>query len=103
MVSRAVKFEAVDGEKIIGRGFLYLVKNELHEKPYGLLEDVFIDEDYRSRGVGTDLVKAIIAEAGKSGCYKLVGTSRHSRTELHKWYDKLGFKNYGLEFRMDLI
>lgn len=103
IVSKAIKFEAVDGEKIIGRAFLYLINNELHEKPYGLLEDVFVVEDYRSRGIGTDLVKAIIEEAKNSGCYKLVGTSRHSRAEVHEWYKKLGFQDYGKEFRMDFI
>ena len=101
--SKAIKFEAVDGEKIIGRAYLYLIYNNLHEKPYGLLEDVFVIEDYRNKGIGTDLVKAIIEEAKKIGCYKLVGTSRTSRINVHKWYEKLGFQDYGKEFRMDFI
>lgn len=101
IISKAIKFEAVDGETIIGRAFLYLIKNGLHEKPYGLLEDVFVDENYRSKGIGTDLVKAIIEEAKNLGCYKLVGTSRTSRLNAHEWYEKLGFQDYGKEFRMD--
>ena len=44
-----------------------------------------------------------IEEAKKQGCYKLVGTSRHGRDKLHKWYEELGFKNYGLEFRINLL
>lgn len=99
--SKAIKFEMKDKDNVVGRAFLYLIYNDLHGKPYGLLEDVFVDEDYRGKGIGTKLVQVVIEEAKKRKCYKLVGTSRHSRTELHKWYEKLGFENYGLEFRMD--
>lgn len=100
--SQAVKIIAEDNGKIVGRAYLYLIYNDLHKEPYGFLEDVFVDENQRGKGTGTKLVKSIIAEAKKRGCYKLVATSRKSREQIHKWYIKFGFEDYGCEFRMNL-
>ncbi|MFO7807554.1 MAG: GNAT family N-acetyltransferase, partial [Candidatus Moraniibacteriota bacterium] len=82
--------------------FLYTIKNDLHNKPFGLLEDVFVEENARGKNVGTSLVKEVIAAAQKENCYKLIATSRHSREKVHELYKKLGFYEQGLEFRVDL-
>lgn len=100
--SKAIKFEIKDGKKQLGRGFLYLIKNGLHKEPYGLMEDIFVDESQRGKGLGTLLVSAMIAEAKKRKCYKLIGTSRHSNKGAHKLYTKLGLNKHGVEFRIDL-
>lgn len=98
----AMQFTAEEEGKIVGRAYLYLIYNSQHEEPYGLLEDVFVDEAFRGAGIGTELVKVVIEEAKARKCYKLIGTSRHSRKEVHEWYKRLGFQEFGLEFRMDL-
>ena len=95
------KFIAEIDGKQVGRAFLCLIYNELHKEPYGLLEDVFVDGEYRSHGIGRELVKAIIEEAKAQGCYKLVGFSRYSREQIHRFYKSLGFQDYGVEFRID--
>ena len=66
------------------------------------MEDVFVAKSFRGSEIGSKLVKHLIKEAKRQGCYKIVGTSRHSRDKVHSLYQKLGFKNHGLEFRMDL-
>lgn len=100
--SAAIKIIATDNGRVLGRAYLYLIYNDLHQEPYGLAEDVFVENSERGKGVGTELVKAIIAEAREQKCYKLIGTSRDSRGDVHDWYESLGFKRYGVEFRMDL-
>ncbi len=100
--SKAIKFEVKDGRKTIGRAYLYIIKNDLHKKPYGLLEDLFVEEAYRKQGLGTKLLIKVISEAKKRKLYKLIGTSRTSRMKAHKFYEKYGFKKYGYEFRMNL-
>src|SRR3989338_8212052 len=98
-----IKFVAEQDGKIVGRAFLYVLKNELHQNPrWGFLEDVFVEEEYRKHGIGSRLVEADIAEAKFQGSYNLICTSRNEKPELHSYYEKFGFKNYGLEFRMDL-
>ena len=90
-----------DGEEV-ARAYLYVLKNDLHEVPFGFLEDVFVDESLRGRGLGTELLKEVFKMAKISKCYKIVATSRHERPKVHALYERLGFKNRGLEFRMDL-
>ncbi len=98
----AVKIIVEDNGKIVGRAYLYLINNDLHKEPYGLLEDVFVEENQRGKGTGTKLVQAVIDEAKKRDCYKLIATSRKSREQVHEWYLKFGFEDYGCEFRMEL-
>jgi len=90
-----------DGNEI-ARAFLYLMTNDLHEKPFGLMEDVFVDESKRDEGLGTRLVDEIVKAAKESRCYKLIATSRDSRPKVHDLYRRLGFADHGREFRMDL-
>lgn len=100
--SKAIRLSVEDNGQEVGRIFLYLIKNDLHETPYGLFEDIFVEESHRSQGVGKQLVAALIEEAKKQGCYKIVACARYSRPEVHAWYERIGFKDYGKEFRLDL-
>src|SRR5581483_9973535 len=97
--SKYIKIEVVEGSKKVGRAFLYLIYNDLHKRPYGLMEDVFVDEAMRGQGLGTKLVKEIINLAKKHQCYKLIATSRTSRPKVHKLYSRFGFQRHGVEFR----
>lgn len=87
--------------KEIARAYLYLMKNDLHEKPFGLLEDVFVQEECRNFGYGVKLIKEVIKTAKQKNCYKLIATSRFERENVHSLYGRMGFKPHGLEFRMD--
>lgn len=100
--SSGVKISAVEDGREIGHCYIYLIKNDLHAEPYALLEDVYVEESSRGKGVGTTLVKKAVELARELGCYKIIATSRFGREEVHRWYEKLGFKLYGYEFRMDL-
>ena len=86
----------------VGHAYLYLLKNDLHIRPFGFLEDVYVDSNYRGEGIAKELLEAVLDEAQKR-CYKLIATSRNcgTRQVVHKWYIRLGFKNYGTEFRMN--
>ena len=90
-----------DGTEV-ARAFLYIMENNLHKEPFGFLEDLFVDESLRGQGIGTELLNMVILEAKNQGCYKLVATSRHERELVHKMYEKAGFENFGIEFKMYL-
>ena len=89
-----------DGKEA-ARAYLFVMWNSLHAAPFGLLEDVYVDESLRGQGLGTQIVNAVIAEAKAQGCYKLVATSRYTRPKVHELYERLGFKDHGKEFRID--
>ena len=98
---KGIRFSTeVDGEEV-GRAFLYILFNDLHEEPFGFLEDVYINKSSRGQGIGTKLLNKVINEAKRNECYKIVATSRYSRPKVHKLYDRLGFKKQGIEFRLD--
>ncbi|MFA7654304.1 MAG: GNAT family N-acetyltransferase [Candidatus Magasanikbacteria bacterium] len=99
--SQAIKITAEEGGKVLGRASVFLIYNDLHAEPYGLLEDVFVEEVARGKGLGTSLVQAVIEEAKIQGCTRLIANSRYTRPEVHKMYEKIGFKDYGKEFRID--
>lgn len=98
---QAIKISISEDDKEIGRVRLYVLFNELHEKPFAFMEDLFVDEENRKKGLGEKLVAAAVEEAKKNNCYKFIFTC--SREELFGWYEKLGFKKVGVEFRMDLV
>ncbi len=100
--SYAIKFTVKENNEVIGRARLYILFNDLHAEPYGFLEDLFVNEEHRGKGIGKQLINALINEAKSQKCYKIIGTSRHARPEVHAMYEKIGFKDYGKEFRMDL-
>ena len=99
---KGIKVFIKDGEKEIARAYLYIFYNGLHEEPFGLLEDVYVDENFRGKGLGTRVVNKVIELARKNKCYKLIATSRHSRPKIHELYRKIGFEDWGREFRMNL-
>ena len=100
--ARGIRFSIVNADGEVARAYLYVMTNDLHEAPFGLLEDVFVAESERGGGLGTALVNEVIAAAREAGCYKLVATSRASRPKVHELYERLGFASHGLEFRMNL-
>lgn len=96
-----IRFSINEGGREVARAYLYMMTNDLHKAPFGLLEDVFVEEAQRGKGLGTTLVNEIIAAARESGCYKLIATSRSSRPKVHDLYEALGFEKHGVEFRMN--
>lgn len=98
---RGYTYKAHHDDVEIGRATLYILENELHSRPFGLLEDVFVNEKYRGSGVGTQLTEHVIKKARDHGCYKLICTSRYTKPKVHQLYTRLGFKDHGKEFRID--
>ncbi|MEK6760810.1 MAG: GNAT family N-acetyltransferase [Nanoarchaeota archaeon] len=97
--SKAFRFSRLEEGVEIGRAYLFIIRNDLHEKPYyGLLEDVFVHEKYRKIGVAKKLIGEIIEEAKRQECYKLI---LRCNPNLREFYNSLGFKEVDkLEFRM---
>jgi GNAT superfamily N-acetyltransferase len=101
--SEGLRFAIDQDGREVARAFLYLAENDLHPgRVFGLLEDVFVDESVRGSGLGVAMVNHVISVARRRGCYKLIATSRHERSRVHDLYRRLGFAEWGREFRMDL-
>lgn len=95
------KFYVEQNGREMARAYLYILTNDLHERPFGFMEDVFVDEFLRGQGIGSKIVKKVIEEAKRRNCYKLICTSRYEKPRVHELYQKLGFADHGKEFRID--
>jgi len=99
--AEGLKFYIIEKGVEVARAYLYLLKNDLHDMPFGFMEDVYVNESKRGSGLGSKLVKSLIEEAKDRGCYKLICTSRYQKPEVHRLYGGMGFKDHGKEFRID--
>ncbi len=91
----------MDG-KVIATGVIYLIQVPIRGVPYAFLEGIVVDKSLRGKGFGTEFFKEILAVCKHLNCYKILFTSGADREDAHRFYEKLGFKKWGLEFRMDL-
>lgn len=99
----SLKITAGENDVVFGWAILCIIANDRHAEPYALLENVYVEMEHRGKGIGKKLINLLIEEAKNRGCYKLLATSRRTKPEVHALYEKFGFKNWGVEFRMDLI
>jgi ribosomal protein S18 acetylase RimI-like enzyme len=57
----------------------------------GLIEDVRVASQFRSRGVGEQLVQWAVAEARGRGCKLVELLTHHTRIDAQRFYERLGF------------
>jgi diamine N-acetyltransferase len=67
------------------------------------LDDLYIQPEYRGKGIGTDLIRQIIGKAKETGCHKV-------RWQVSKWnrpaidfYRKIGAEINDVEQNCDLV
>ena len=87
---------------IVGTATIYYIKVAARGKPYALLEGLVVDRKQRHLGIGSKLFKECVEVAKRKNCYKMIFTSGADRKDAHDFYEKLGFKKWGYEFRMNL-
>lgn len=56
-----------------------------------LIEAVHVDQAYRSKGIGSQMMKWAIETAKKRNCRRLQLTSDKKRQDAHRFYERLGF------------
>ena len=57
----------------------------------GLIEDVRVASDRRSRGIGEQLVQWAVAAARSHGCALVELLTHHTRVDAQRFYERLGF------------
>ena len=57
----------------------------------GLIQDVRVASDCRSRGIGEQLVQWAVAEARARGCKLVELLTHHTRVDAQRFYERLGF------------
>ncbi|GAA2587455.1 MULTISPECIES: GNAT family N-acetyltransferase [Streptomyces] len=67
-----------------------------------IIEGVRIHADERGSGLGTQLIEWAISESRDSGCQLVQLTSDTSRTDAHRFYERLGFTASHTGFKLPL-
>ncbi|MGY6023845.1 N-acetyltransferase family protein [Streptomyces spinosirectus] len=67
-----------------------------------IIEAVRIHADERGSGLGTRLIEWAIDESRRQGCQLVQLTSDSSRTDAHRFYERLGFTASHVGFKLPL-
>ncbi|HEX9962624.1 MAG TPA: GNAT family N-acetyltransferase [Pyrinomonadaceae bacterium] len=66
------------------------------------IESVRVDEKYRGRGIGKELMKRAIERAKQENCFTVQLTTNADRADAHRFYENLGFKGSHLGMKLYL-
>jgi predicted GNAT family acetyltransferase len=69
---------------------------------YAVINEVYVPPEQRCKGLATAFLQRAIEIARGEGCYKVLCWSRFSNEIAHRLYEKVEFKKWGYEFRLDL-
>ncbi|MFJ9894074.1 GNAT family N-acetyltransferase [Streptomyces sp. NPDC091280] len=67
-----------------------------------VIEAVRVHADERGSGLGTRLIEWAIAESRRQGCQLVQLTSDATRTDAHRFYERLGFTASHVGFKLPL-
>ncbi|MEV8031217.1 GNAT family N-acetyltransferase [Streptomyces sp. NPDC002742] len=67
-----------------------------------VIEAVRIHADERGSGLGTELIEWAVAESRRQDCQLVQLTSDASRTDAHRFYERLGFEASHVGFKLQL-
>ena len=61
-------------------------------RPYAVVENVVTDQNFRRRGIGSKVLRALLDRCWEQRCYKVMLMSGAARPEAHAFYESLGFE-----------
>ncbi len=89
--------------RVVGTFALAIMDNLAHMgRPSGLVEDVVVAEDMRSKGIGRKMMEYAMEICRRKGCYKMSLSSNRRRKDAHRFYRNLGFDQHGISFSIAL-
>ena len=86
----AVLRDKSKNNQIFGMASLHIIRTLFGLK--GIIENVVVDERYRGKGFGKQLMNGLIELAKKKGVGYIELTSGPERQSAHRMYESLGFK-----------
>ena len=88
-----------DTKEYVGVATLIVIYDQVHNRSWGLVENVFVKPEYRRKGIGVGLMNHIESLAMGLGCEFIKLTSR--KPEAQELYKFLGYEQ-GMSFRKKL-
>jgi GNAT superfamily N-acetyltransferase len=94
---------AADGDAVVGTFQLSFIPGLARRGALrAQIESVRVRDDLRNAGLGTAMMRWAIEEAARRGCALVQLTSDRSRTDAHRFYERLGFvaSHVGMKLRL---
>ena len=92
---------AVRGGRVVGTLQLTIVPGlSRRGSTRSIIEGVRVHADERGSGLGTELIEWAIAESRQQGCQLVQLTSDITRTDAHRFYERLGFEATHVGFKL---
>lgn len=86
--------------EIIGTATLHVLKKLIHGGTYvGLIEDVCISKRFSGKGLGKQIIDALVEVAKEEKCYKVI---LNCSEENVGFYEKCGFEQKEVQMRLDI-
>ena len=92
----------LDGEVIGTLQMMFLPSISYQGRTRAQVESVRIVRQLRGQGIGADMMKWAIERARQRGCHMMQLTSHKSRTDAHRFYEKLGFTQSHVGMKINL-
>jgi len=96
-------FVAEDNSTLIGFITVSFRRVIRYPKPIAELDELFVKEEFRKKGIGKLLLDSVFKESKKRDCYRLYIESTYTHTTTHLFYKNNGFTEYGLHFYKNLF
>jgi ribosomal protein S18 acetylase RimI-like enzyme len=91
------------GDTVIGTLQLSIVPGLSRQgRTRSIIEAVRVHSGERGSGLGTALIEWAVAESAQRGCTLVQLTSDRSRTDAHRFYERLGFTASHVGFKLEL-
>jgi glucosamine-phosphate N-acetyltransferase len=100
MRQKIYTYVALMDNRVVGTATLLIEPKFLHSGGIvGHIEDVAVHQAYMQHGVGALLVRHLLEECKKAGCYKVI---LDCAEKVVAFYEKLGFHRWEQAMRVDL-
>ncbi|MFD8142339.1 GNAT family N-acetyltransferase [Streptomyces sp. NPDC059708] len=94
---------AVRGDRVVGTLQLTIVPGlSRRGSTRSIIEGVRVHADERGGGLGTRFIEWAVARSREEGCRLVQLTSDVSRTDAHRFYERLGFTASHVGFKLQL-
>jgi len=89
---------ATDEKRVIGFGSFTVKDNLWPEGHLGYVDELIVDNEYRSKGIGKQLLEQLIVVARQKDCCRIELDSAFYRKESHRFYERNGFETRAYVF-----
>jgi len=95
-------YVAEDNDKLVGFVSFSIRLVIRYPKLIAELDELYVSPAFRRKSVGKMLMDKVLSKAKELNCHRLFIEPHYKHEGAHKFYENLGFTNYGYHFIKDL-